>query len=704
MFVAFFLIGLSSCNTTSDETPTSTEIEEETIAPDPFTLIVEGTSVEICTVYGAKNAVLGSGAASGLQYTVGHEDSAIVSCGDSSALFDIGTEKVTLTPQTTEIAKALAGTSMRGGTDLIAEAMAKLDANEDAGATVRRSLVDFLTSLEAYEEASEEEEEAETLSAVRLASVHRAKRMMQTLLTMGQPVLVERIGEGQVIEACTPNKIDDLIHDAVGTDASVIGLTGCLVWHRLYTYTDYNNPLFTPDNIPSSFRILATESGLVSALVDADRLNRLYTLSSLHNYLFSRLGHSGYCEDDEGVVTDQSLTVTDLQAFLSTFINQLRGREDDDDDDDEDDDMELADFQSYRFHTGYNPSGGWEVNMAAELQTLPASCYDSLPTTSCLVSPLRFDFDGTTLARNPSGRYGLMMEWRSGGFVSFAWVIDIVSGKPYRDSNFQRVKVTINPSDYAAIDYANPLYVSALNPMCDTTRSSCAPYSNASWRGLYPTMSFVNNVYLFATPERFVREAYLIRDISDLDRMEPVEAYALTRMIAGSMAAFPQAGSSGCHVILKDHGKTLTEWDTASNAWIESGTAELDWEGDGVVTLRETGSVEVDNANCRVKNELAEREPCTLDTSALRIDQASRTSVSGGTAFSVSGTVSASSASYAAVTFSPTRLFISNSQSRGYFEGDEQIDEFQIKGRSLGDRIATGETVIGTYEFEADTN
>jgi len=567
--------------------------------------------------------------------------------------------------------------------------MAGLDASTDEGASVQQSLADFVI---AYDELqSDFHNLTSSLQAVSLASVSKAKKWMKVLVNMGQPVLIERIGKGKTIKECTNKEVKFISKDAIAVDASTIDLEGCLVYHKLSAITDYNNPKFTPDTLPASFRAICFESGCISALEEADSMSRNYTLSTVHDFLFTKLGHTVTAEDDEGVVTNESLTENDLSDFYTTFLQRLQ-REN----------LTLTDLKGYRYHTGYNPAGGWEVNMAATLQDeTPANCNDSDPDTSCSLTPLKYNFDGTTLTQSDSGPYGLEMEFRNGGFQDFAWVINLSTSKPYRDTNFQRVQVTITASDYTAIDFANPFHASTLDPMCNSDETSCVPFANVFWRAAHPTKTtLVNNAYLFATPEEAVRQVLVLKDISALSRMGPLEAFTLYSMTQGSMASFPD--TAGTHMVFADHGQTLSQWDTLATAWLESGTPSLDWKGDGNMSLSEEGTFTVTKKKCTVKPKGGSKEDCTLSVNSLSLDKNSATSTDNGTQYTLSGNLTVQSNTYSA-TLTPTHALVSSNQKKFTLIGQSGFS-FKVSGKKMKDKIDAGTALTGKYSFQVDTD
>jgi hypothetical protein len=662
-----------------------------TATSDTLSLVVLGASKNSCTIYGDENAVLGSGLPSMITYTFNTEGSAIVTCGEFSAIFSVGDDSVTLSDESTAIAKLVSGSSMRAGTSLIAEAMAELDADTDSGESVRQSLADFVIALDDLQ--SDSESTSSSLQAVSLASVSKAKKVIKTLINMGQPVVVERVGKKETVKSCTTKDVGTFSKEAIGTDAqAAVGIDGCLAYHSLYAFTDKNNPLFTPDNLPASFRKVAKESGVVSAMVEADTTERSYTLESVHDYIFSKLGHTVYCEDDEGVVTTESLSAADIKTFLTTLVGRIRNEN-----------LKLADFEDYKFHTGYNPSGGWEINLCSPLQDeFILACVDSDPSTTCSITPNHYDFDGTTATLNSSGNYCLEMEYRDGAFVDHAWVINCSTGAPYRDSNYQRVKVTIDNSTCAPFDNTNPYHKAALDPMCDEN-GSCAPYSNSDWTVLYPDMTNVDNTFLFASPEVVVRLVLILDGITNLDKLDYLEAFAVANLITGSMAAFPQAANNGCHAIFQDHGKTLDQWDSITTTWLESGTPNVEWSGKGGFTLNSNGTITIGTKKCTVKPKGASKESCTITGSALLIDLNSGSSVDNGTEYTLSGTISLSSTNYGPTTITPTKLLVSTNQKKITFTGDDNL-KFEVKGKSLKDKIDNGIKITGTHSLKYKTD
>src|SRR5262249_55522991 len=96
------------------------------------------------------------------------------------------------------------------------------------------------------------------------------------------------------------------------------------IYHRLYAVTDLNNPLFSPDNIPSSFRSVARETGVIANLLAAQDAGRKFTIASIAKLVFTSLGYGPYAEDDEGVISPQTVdaaALTDWSGVLGGLLS-----------------------------------------------------------------------------------------------------------------------------------------------------------------------------------------------------------------------------------------------------------------------------------------------------------------------------------------------------------------------------------------------
>lgn len=586
-----------------------------------MSLRVEGAAAGKCLVIGPYGIELGSGFTEAVEYRipagVTTPELAIVRCDDRASVFDVGAASVTLTARSKRIADLVQGRSLRSGTKLIVHAMDHLMISGEAqAATVLDSLAQFLKAQDDVLDPAPDSLSSNVLwTAAATAKVPKVNDIIKMLVTMGQPVVVQNVGSGKTLGSCSNADAQSAFGDGLSAvDAAIVGMTGCLVYHNLYAITDLNNPLFTPDNVPASFRAVISENGGVAELRDAIAADRAYNVNHVHKLMFTLLGHKGFSEDDEGQISSQVVAQDALSSWVTVAGNVARGTFGGSNScgggktyvchkesntthclsgSPYDSHIAHGDavgpcnggsflelLKGFRFHTGYNPSGGWEMDVAAaKTETVPIECVDSSKSTACSLPALRFNVSGTTATQSASGSYGLQLEFRGGGFASFAWVIDLTTSKYLRDSLYQRVKVTINPADYTAINYANPFYDRCLDAMtvgavygtgCYGGVSSSvasAPYANMAWRTLYPGMTNIDNAYLYPSPEVVARQGALLASVDDWSSMTAVEAFGLFKLLTQGTVAIPLP--SGIYVLLEDHGKTLRDWDASVAAWLK---------------------------------------------------------------------------------------------------------------------------------------
>lgn len=683
------LSGCGSSSVATEEGRSGAPLSEDTL-----TIKVEGaaSSTDTCVISGETGRELGTGAPTAISYHVGIERAAIVTCGSLAAVFQIGDETVTLTAVSTAVANKLAGQSMGPGTLMLASMLADLETAAQTSTSakgvmgmkglgnttglVSDSLVEIASALSTLASPTD-------LTAVKNA-------IIKILVNSGEPVVIENVGAGKTLSACTTAAAATFSTEAVAVDAATIGLTGCLVYHSQDAVFDLNDPLGAPaNNIPASFRSVAKESGVVQKLVDSFVNNSYVTMASVNNYIFSLLGHTVYSQDDEGVTTDRSISATDMSNILLPFLGLPGG----DNSGGESTITTSTNLKSYRFHEGYNPSGGWEINAAATLQTLPVECVDSDKDTVCPVQPLKFDFNGTTLTPNASGNYIVEMQYLGGVFTSSAYVIDVTTGTPYRNAFYQPVQVTIVPADYSAIDYANPLYQAALDPMNDGAGNS-APFSNADWRTKYPAMNNVANTYLFPTPEAAARQFAVLLQDTNLTNIPALQAYIISKLMTGGMAAF-RVGTN--YDIFRDHGKTLTNWESITATWLAAATPSASVTVTGTTRV-ETGLLTIRSATC--KNSLNQTVTCTV-ASTIRLNQTGQV-VSGGTQFNItSGTMTVNSATLGAttITYSPTYLLVATDNKSAQLLGDLNLS-FSFTGTGIASKITSGSRIQPTYSMK----
>jgi hypothetical protein len=594
-------------------------------APGGQVVQVEGTDALSCTVTGAFGHPIGSGPPSSVSYALEagiDEELAVVRCDTGAAAFAVGVPAVRLTEKSTAIADLLAGTSLRRGTKLVLQAMERLPA-EDASAQVMRGMASFVAAVDAVSPATRMLQ----LEIAASASTPSGPDIITLLVTQGQPVLVENVGPSGTMKSCSDAEAKKLASGASAVDGSVIGLTGCLVFDPLYAITDLNNPLFAPDSVPASFRSLVTESGVVAALVAALAAHRTYSVAQIAALVFNRLGYPAHSENDEGQVRSEVVSTDAFAAWVAVLARRFAPASGTASGDNscgagkafvchkngttmcvggstlqahiahgdpqrpcsECDDPKaspgticapgLSFFRGFRFHTGYNPSGGWEMDAAAtKTAAVPAACVDSNPQTACPLAPTRVDSDGTTFTPGASGRYLLQLEFRDGHFQNFAWLIQSATGKYQRDAFFQRIKLALDPTAWSAINYANPLYDRCLDPMVtgglygagceggiDQVVAS-APYANATWRGLFPGMTMVDNAYVFPNPELVARQGLLLSSVGDWSALDALSAFALLKLITPGSVAIPLP--TGTYALIDDPRLTLKDWDGRVAAWV----------------------------------------------------------------------------------------------------------------------------------------
>lgn len=577
----------------------------------------------------------------------------------------------------------------------MAEVMQQLDNNTEEGALVLESMTSFLSNVNELETQSHGGDSSSSSLALASPTVAQKLSIISALLDIGQPVVIENIGVRKTITDCTPQTASTLFRRNVeARDASVVGMRGCLVYNRLNTVLNLNNPLFVPDNTPEFFKMVASESGVISALAAQASGWKSYSVDKIINLLFSRLGYSPYQEDDNGVVLQASVTSKGLKPFLELILHQLKTGE-----------LNLERLKSYRFHTGYNPTGGWEINLAADLGTVPAACVDSTPLSECPILPLRYHFDGVNLTANPNGPYVLRMEYRGGQFQDFGWIVDYNTSRPYRDSYFHPVQVPIHAADYSAIDSINHLYDKTLDPMIDAQGNS-VPFSNSVWRAAYPGMRLVDNAYLFPTPEFASRILYLLGNSMHVDRLSGWHAFSVVLMLTEAMAALPV--ENGGYAFLGDSGKTPAQWDHIVADWLNTQSRNtFRWQGGASMKIEEDGAVtigmnDIRNNKCQAFSENRVIENCVWSTSNFKVDRSSAQVTGKGTRFKVTGSLTATSRNYK-TTFTPTSLLVDPQQAVGLFQGDDGLVIILRGQKILSSGLSSGRVIQSGFTFGAMT-
>lgn len=679
---------LMSCSAASTDSADDTDDISEAFS-DSLSLVVSGATSETCTVTGDEGVERGSGSPDAITYEVGTEDYVTVTCGELAARIAVGTDEVTLTEESTAEAENFGDLTHVPGTAMISSLMADLESqaeenimaalsltrpspalltNAEAAAIVTTSLADFMETLD------------DLIGGRDVAN--RKTQIISLLINMGVPVVIENVGSGQTLSACTDVAAATFSSDAVTADAAEVGLSGCLVYHEVFAMTDQNNPAGTPqlNNVVESLRALATESGVIAELEESFTDGRTFALSSLHSYLYDSIDYSGYTEDDEGTITTRELTTSEISSYLANYIygNNI-------------DSWSPADE---RFHTGYNPSGGWTFDTIAESfsDTVPwnAACYDSDASSldDCPVDPIRYDFDGTALTQNDAGDYVLQLRYVSGSYTTTQKIVEYSTSRPYRDENYQPVTVDFDPSSYNTRYVTNELHTDGLDPMSDADGNS-APYSNATWRTLYPDMSLVENAYLHGASEVSARMMVIVNTIRDLDQMSALQAFAMSRLLMGAMAAFPDV--DGTYIIPVDHELTVSNWEDATTTWLAAGTAVSNATGTGRILLK-SGNITFPGTQKCIPSSNGRSENCTFTPVSLTYARTiGETRSNGDVTFALSGYFTVSGSAFGGpYTYTPTLLVVNSSGKKAWLEGDTDVVSYTFNGQNLINKVKNG--------------
>lgn len=451
--------------------------------------------------------------------------------------------------------------------------------------------------------------------------------IIKFLVNSGEPVVIENIGPGKTIAACTPTAALPFSSTARVMDAAPIGMTGCLVYNVVDAVTNLNDPLeISTHSLPAAFRSVAKESGVVYELLNDIQNGRVYTMASVNDYLFNLLGHAVYFDDDEGGVTRISISPANMTGIFSAFLGlpgaDLSGIENKI--------VTSADLRDYRFHFGFNPSGGWEINVAANLQPLPTSCYDSYPGSVCPIQPQRFDFDGTIATPKANGDYILKMVYLNGAYLDLAYAIRFDTGEPYRDIFYQPVHTPIVASQYSGIDYPNPAYQANLNPLSDGLGNS-VPFSNLVWQAAFPKMSLAANAYLFPNPAIAARQFAVLQQNTNLTTIPAIQAFTISRLMTRGLAAFRVGTQYG---IFGDYDRGVSDWESITALWLrERGTADASIKNEGNFKIQ-NGKLTFLGDNNVCSDSLGHTVRCSISSEGLKLRQIGK-SVTGGTRFDV---------------------------------------------------------------------
>ncbi len=670
------------------------------VSSDTLSVTVSGADTQSCTVYGENGRELGAGSPDNVEYEVGMEESVIVECGDLSSVMSVGDETVTLSDDSTVVANALldSGVSLGSGSRLLASVMTDVQANFSdstvnlgAAAIKSSSSVKALASTDVSASTPVVTALADFMSALSAitsptsSTTTLKQNLFKLLVNMGEPFLVQTVGgTGSLISACNDSAVASISSFAHAINATSIGLTGCVVYLGLDSITDMNNPLGAPAwNETTSWRSLIRETGVFKVLTDSYLSYKIFDLASLKTFLFSSLAHTAYTQDEDGNTTTATLSETNLRDFLNNFFGSVF--------------LGSTPMSQYKFHVPYNPSGGWEVNVVATLQSLGSECTDSDPDTVCSVTPLRFSISGSSAVEDVSGSYFFRATWNGTDFNDTGNLIDATTGKPYRDSNYHVVDFTLTDinTNYSIIDYDNKIYDPDLDPMCDGSDPTlCAPFSNSDWQALYPSYDNVDNAFQFPTPELTARyislmqaRNYLGTSTDTFKKLSAIEAYALLRLFERGIAA---TATSTDPAFIVDHDLTLSAWETATNNWLKTGTSSVLAQAGGSLNMA---------SNILVNKTVSCWTPsgtftCSL-VSTIKANPVGTANSAGGTDFSLTGSITITSGPLTA-TYTPTIISISPDQKTANLLGDNNFT-YSFHGTGLATKISRGSTINTTY-------
>ena len=703
VLLSFAIVSCSSKNLSEDDQPSE-------VFSEVMSLNVNGTSAEECFVYGEQNRLLGSGSPSDITYEVGDESAVKVICDDDTAIVETGSDSVTMSSSSRFAALILDDVEYISGTFLITRLLENISTNEDQLQLNITTQNDLNLNLNASESSTPDFAGDITASALATFLKHldkldrkqndkaRIRSLMKVFLSSGYPILINDMSAtNSTINKCTTAKAQKfLAYTSVATEEE-FGQAECLVYHRLDAVTNTNFPDSNPaNNQLNTMRYMLTENGILTTLLNTlqkSAADKVFTIDDILNHLFVTLGYTAYTEDSSGVITDVTVTSDDIKAYLDDILKK---------------DLENWNISDDRFHTTYNPTGGPTFDVLStgfqdDFSDYTDDCFDWTGNnlSNCPLTPLYFDFDGETLTQNESGDYVLKLEYRDGGFVDEAYVVHKTTSLPFRDSFFEPMSVSLADNGFDKDDldtryYVNALHKNNLNPLANLSGDS-VPFSSSYWQGLFSNLEAQDNAYLHPSPEISARGVIVIHRILNSDRIRPVEALFLINHLTRALAAIPL--EDGSYALLRDHAKTITEWESLTDTFLQGGVEVRPISGRMNLRITNGELSFTPRKNC--KGYAKETESCDMESVSLLVDKDSKTTdENGDVIYTLSGSLELTGDNFGTQIYTPTTLRINSSGNRAYLEGATDF-AMHFKAKKLITKIDGDKNFKSNARFEA---
>jgi len=640
--------------------------------------VVNGATDSDCLVYGEDSRLLGSGTADNVEYQVGGEEMAIVTCGSLSSVFIVGTESVTVDSTTTIIATELLGSALQDGVAFLEASMNYLLENENDEFTDEdrtnaiKTMADW---LEAYASIESTEVDTTDSSVSALNKVTSSTRnLAKFIANWGDLAALSKSGR-----TCSSSTVKSYGRSVTCEDLESISMTGYFgVYSTTVNLNDLNDPKNPQPLDATDFRLVFKEGSAMSSLYSAILYKRTYTFSDIYDLITSDSKYDVpfYTETREGVIEYVTPTEAQMLAYMKKITKNLyqavhnkgnNGVENH--------------IKAQKYYIGYNPGSGPYVDALHYEYTAggdTSACFPTQPDdanfSNCPYELYRvtLDTDGTYY-ENAEGNY----------FLEWGWNTDTVYLKEYSTSYYVRdeknriYKYTIDtttsndvqtPSDFTSGYFQNHRYNPANNPLlCDD--GTTYAFSNAAFRALCTgDYSYIENGYHNPKPEMLSRIYTFLNQIQNWDKLNAYQAYAVIKMLMQASASIP-VGEDGSettedYAVIQNHEESATTSDILLKNFFDGGVVNVEMKGHGNFAVKD-GSLgfagkkstldESGTPHCWITGKgKKKKENCTADSS-ITINS-SGTDVSNGTEYTVSGSFTVTSDTFGTKDIAFTKL------------------------------------------------
>jgi hypothetical protein len=675
---AFFILFTISCSGSSTSTSTdSSDSEFVPLSGEVFSIVASDTTATTCTVTGEGSRELGSGAPGAVEYQVGGEQMAVITCDSESAIFLVGDSGVALDSTSTTIANSLGTSNLDAGVEFLGASINSLLAADTPGYS-DDDKDDVIDSLANWLDAIDEIETLEVDGSTAASSLTRqAKTISSEIRSMVK--LIANFGDLAAVKSSifSCSGVSAYGAGAQCEDLEDIGLTGYLgVFSSTINLVHKNDPQNTQPLSAEDFRLTLKSDGALEAMYDAILYQRVYTFEDVYNLVITDFGKTFFTENRAGTISyDDVPTVAQMKTYIQTVASEIL--------------LAVRDnpktglttyLDTQKIPLGYNPAAGPFLDSLANPYdgAWTADCY---PNTGDLDDIADCPHELYTGALNDSGDFvyaadgAYFLNWSWG--TTTAYVRELATSYFVRDSLNRPRTVTIElgdddlPANYTSSYYVNHLYDDSLDPLVCSDGQTYA-FSNSDWTALCSDDDYTFNTNGFTLPEREImgRLLYFIHSVNNWDKLNAYQAYVTMKMMMQGVAGFnigdADSETPEDYAIGLDHEKTSSEIDEFLTTFFEGGTAMVSSKGYGDFAILE-GALGFTIKGNKLKTTASmtcwtkgsgknKKEDCDVESSLLITG--SGTANDDGVVYTMSGTFSVESDSLGSKELSPTSITV----------------------------------------------